>query len=271
MTESQTAPVVLVHGIFGFSQLTLGGLKIADYFRDIPDALRSGGHVVPTPPQLNPAGSVAERAQDLKRYLQDQSDVVGKRVHVIAHSLGGLDARFLISKLDMADRILSLTTIGAPHHGTPIADVVRENTDPALNEFMEHLGIDLKAVSDLTTQACRRFNIDVPDAPHVRYFSIAGQFEPPRNPLTRRPHGLLGRTHDIVREREQNNDGLVSVQSATFAERAETWVSLDVWEASHFRLINWGNNIVPSPFDFADTTIVERYRSLVAHVKQLVG
>jgi len=269
MNESQTAPMVLVHGIFGFSQLTLGGLKVADYFRDIPDALRRDGHVVPTPPQLNPAGSIVERAQDLKNYLQSNSEVLDKKVHIVAHSLGGLDARFMISKLDMADRVLSLTTIGTPHHGTPIADIVNEHTNPALNQFVEHLGIDIKAVIDLTTGACRQFNLDVLDSQGIGYFSIAGQFEPPR--ILGKPIGFLGHTHDLVSEREQNNDGLVSVQSATFAERSESWTSLGVWEANHFRLINWGTDIVPSPFELIDNTIVEKYRTLVTRVKELVG
>jgi triacylglycerol lipase len=269
MIESQTAPIVLVHGIFGFSQLTLGGLKVADYFRLIPDALRRDGHVVPTPPQLNPAGSIAERAQDLKNYLQAQNEIFDKKVHIVAHSMGGLDARYLISKLGMVDRVLSLTTIGTPHHGTPIADIVNEHTDPALNQFVEHLGIDIKAASDLTTRACRQFNLDVPDSPGIGYFSIAGQFEPPR--ILGKPLGLLGHTHDLVSEREQTNDGLVSVQSATFAERSETWLSLGMWEANHFRLINWGTDIVPSPFELIDNTIVEKYRTLVTRVIQLVG
>ena len=269
MIESQTAPIVLVHGIFGFSQLTLGGLNIADYFRLIPDALRRDGHVVPTPPQLNPAGSIAERALDLKEYLQSQNEVFDKKVHIVAHSLAGLDARQMISKLDMGDRVLSLTTIGTPHHGTPVANIVSEHTNPALNQFVEHLGIDIKAASDLTTRACRQFNLDVLDSPGIGYFSIAGQFEPPR--ILGRPIGLLGHIHDLVSEREQSNDGVVSVQSATLAERSESWTSLGVWEVSHFRLINWGTDIVPSPFELIDNTIVERYRALVTRVKDLVG
>ena len=90
MSESQTAPVVLVHGVLGFNRLMLGGLPIADYFRLIPEALRKDGHVVPDPPRLNPSGSSAERAQDLKNYLQDRSNVAvfEKKVHIVAHSMG---------------------------------------------------------------------------------------------------------------------------------------------------------------------------------------
>ena len=271
MNESKLAPIVLVHGILGFNQLTLGGLKVADYFRLIPEALRNDGHVVPQPPQLNRAGSIAERAQDLKDYLQDQSntEVFDKKVHIIAHSMGGLDSRFMISKLGMAERVLSLTTISTPHHGSPIADVVNEGTDPALNQFVEHLGIDIKGAFDLTTGACKKFNDDVPDSPGIGYFSIAGQFEPPR--IFGKPLGLLGLTHDIIKEREQSNDGLVSVQSATFAERPETWTTLNAWEANHFRVINWGTDIVPTLIELIDNTIVEKYRSLATRIKELVA
>jgi hypothetical protein len=94
MNESQTAPIVLVHGIFGFSQLTLGGLKIAEYFRLIPDALGRDGHVIPTPPQLNPAGSIAERAQDLKNYLQSHNEILNKKVHTRCAQFGWTGCAF---------------------------------------------------------------------------------------------------------------------------------------------------------------------------------
>lgn len=268
MSESQTAPIVLVHGILGFSQLTVGGLKTADYFRHIPEALRRDGHLVPTPPRLNPAGSIIERAEDLKNYLQHQNETLDRKVHIVAHSMGGLDARYMIAKLGMADRILSLTTIVTPHHGSPIADLVQQHTNPAVNQFVEHLGIDIKGAVDLTTGACRQFNLDVGDSQGVAYFSIAGQFEPPR--LFEKPHGLLGLTHDLIREREQSNDGLVSVASATFAERSASWTSLGVWNANHFRIVNWGTDILLTPSELIDNTILEGYRSLATRVKQLV-
>ena len=270
MNESQSAPIVLVHGILGFNQLKLAGLKVADYFRLIPDGLRNDGHVVPDPPQLNPAGSIAERAQDLKNYLHDANNgqVFDKKVHIFAHSMGGLDTRFMISKLGMADRVLSLTTIGTPHHGSPIADIVAAGTHPAVRQTVEHLGIDVKGAFDLTTDACRQFNNDVPDAPGVRYFSIAGQFEPPRTLAV--PRGLLGLAHDIIAIKQNGNDGLVSVASANLPERSG-WTSLDVWEVDHFRLVNWGMDILPTLSESGDHTILTRYRTLVARVKELVA
>ena len=274
MSDSRTeAPVVLVHGIFGFDQLTLGRTKIADYFRRIPKTLRDEGHVVPEPPQLNPAGSVAERAGDLQHYLEDptNTEVVGQKVHIVAHSMGGLDARYMISKLGMADRVLSLTTIGTPHHGSPIADLVVAGTNPILAQFVEQLGVDLAGIADLTTEASVRFNTEVVDSPQVQYFSVAGRFEPS---LLGAPLDILGLSHNMIRDQEGNNDGLVSVSSATFGQLRENWSFLGTWEADHFRLINWGTNISLSPFELMDNSILANYKDLIERwhlVKKLIG
>jgi len=257
-------PIVLVHGIFGFNQLMLRGAKLADYFRLIPDALRAAGHIVPRPPQLNLSGSIAKRAQDLKNYLTDpaNTEVAGKQVHIIAHSMGGLDARYMISKLGMADRVASLTTVGTPHHGSPIADLVVAGTDPIRTRILEHLGVDINGISDLTIGACRQFNQEVVDHPHVRYFSVAGRFKPKH--IVGPSLGVLGLSHDIIRKKEGDNDGLVSVKSATFGERQQNWTFLGAWEANHFRLVNWGTDLALTPFELKDDTIIAKHKALVA-------
>src|SRR4030095_5497233 len=105
---------------------------------------------------------------------QSHGEVAGRKIHLVAHSMGGLDSRYMISKLGMAEQVLSLTTIGTPHHGSPIADIVVKGSNPVLNEFVEHRAVNIKGVFDLTSAPCRKFNDDVPDAPGVRYFSIGG-------------------------------------------------------------------------------------------------
>ena len=128
------APIVLVHGLFGFGQLKLAGVGVADYFRLIPDALRAEGHEVPEPPSLNMGGSIAERAADLKEYLENRPEVAGRQVHLVAYSMGGMDSRFMISKLDMADRILSLTTIGTRTEAAPLPISPAPRPLPALTK-----------------------------------------------------------------------------------------------------------------------------------------
>lgn len=260
-TAPQQAPIVLVHGIFGFSRLAL-----ADYFRGIVKALRDDGHFVPDPPRLNLAGSIHERASDLARYLQTHAEVAGRRVHLVAHSMGGLDARHMISALGMAGRVISLTTIGTPHHGSPIADLVLAHADPALGGFMDAVGIDVTGIANLRTGFCRRFNLETVDSDGVRYFSVAGRFEPPRLPLLDTPLGVLGLTHDRVAALEGANDGLVSVRSARFGHDPGRWTFLGEWEGNHFRLVNWGADLLPNLLELRDTAIINKYRALARHI-----
>jgi triacylglycerol lipase len=69
--------------------------------------------------RLSPTGSVSLRAAQLARQVES---IRAERVNIIAHSMGGLDARYAITHLGLHSRVASLTTIGTPHHGTPIAD-----------------------------------------------------------------------------------------------------------------------------------------------------
>ena len=244
------APIVLAHGALGFDKLRLGGVPLADYFRGIPALLREGGNAVPEPPQLSPTGSVEDRAQELKKYLLGNPEIAGQPVHLLAHSMGGLDARYLISCLDMAARVLTLTTIGTPHQGSAFADWVLQNQQGFLRA-LARLGISGEALAELTTAKCRERNRQMPDAAGVCYFSIAGQYQPGRLDVLRFPHG-------VIRAAEGPNDGLVSVQSATYGEYLGTWE-----RCNHFRLINWPTNLVAPVGEFTDSLILDSYKALV--------
>jgi hypothetical protein len=112
-------PIVLAHGVLGFDALPLGFLHPA-YFRGVAETLRKAGnevHVI----RVSPVAGIAVRAAQLARQIRD---IPAERVNIVAHSMGGLDARYAISVLGLGDRVASLTTIGTPHHGTPLADTV---------------------------------------------------------------------------------------------------------------------------------------------------
>jgi triacylglycerol lipase len=209
--------------------------------------LEEAGNVVPEPPRLNPAGSIATRAQALKQYLDQRPEL--ERVHLLAHSMGGLDSRYLISRLGMAHRVLTLTTLGTPHQGTPFADQGIKLFRKVIDELARH-GIDLCGFLDLTTTAGAEFNRQTPDAPGVRYYSIAGQFEP-------RFGDLLQIPHRIIRRAAGANDGLVPVASATYGR------FLGTWAANHFRIMNWATNILLPLAELKDRTILDNYRGLI--------
>jgi triacylglycerol lipase len=216
-------PIVLVHGLLGFSRLYVGGWTVLSYFRNIPEALADVGNRVLLP-RLHPTHGVAHRAAELKEFLDREAP--GEHVHLIAHSMGGLDSRFMISRLGMADHVLSLTTLGTPHRGTAFADWGVRRVDRLVRPVFEMLGLSRQAFHDLTTAACCGFNEETPDAPNVCYFSVAGQFTLD----WRRPEWQV--PFRIIEALEGPNDGLVSVASATWGEHC------DVWEGDHASLVN---------------------------------
>ena len=88
-------------------------------------------------------------------------------VNVIAHSMGGLDARYMITHLGMAEQVRSLTTVATPHHGTFVADwfVANFRQRVPLLLALEAVGINVDGFKDCRLAECKTFNAATPDAP----------------------------------------------------------------------------------------------------------
>lgn len=89
-------PIVLAHGLMGFDELRLMGnlLPGIAYWRGIADAMRQNNIEVITT-AVPSTGSIKERAEVLHEQIRTKAP--GKDVNIIAHSMGGLDSRYLIS------------------------------------------------------------------------------------------------------------------------------------------------------------------------------
>jgi triacylglycerol lipase len=138
-------PVVLVHGICGFEEVRLFGWR-RSYFAKVGEHLRMLGVTVHHA-RLPPLAAVPERAARLADFIRA---IPAERVNVIAHSMGGLDARYAIAKLGAAERIASLVTIGTPHHGTPLADLVGNGPARAARALVKRLGLPSDCLDWLT-------------------------------------------------------------------------------------------------------------------------
>ena len=200
--------IVLAHGILRFDELNvLLGRDIGPrYFDGIGDFLRQHGFTVDEP-AVNFCGSLEERAKDLKARFDKFPP--GEQFHIIAHSMGGLDARkMLFDHPEMARRVRCLTTIGTPHLGTSSADL-------GFSLGAEHLialskVIDLAGFRDLTTTACARFNETVRErevANGVRYRAVAATESVLRTTL------LLAVTANQLAAEGQSSDGIVPQSS----------------------------------------------------------
>jgi triacylglycerol lipase len=222
-------PVVLVHGLFGFDRIGM-----LHYFRGIANHLESLGchaHAV----RLPRAASVPERAARLVELIEGLGH---PRVDVIAHSLGGLDARYALSKLGLSSRVRALVTVGTPHHGTPLAAIGEAGVLRAVRKVMRLFGI--KALDWLSPAALERFNAEVPDAPGVRYTCVVGGIRAEKTgiPLALSP------VHHYLRQVAGPNDGLVPLASQVWGE-----VLAEI-EADHFAQVGW-RFTVRSTFDAA--------------------
>ncbi len=219
-------PVVLAHGILGFDKLSVGN---AAYFRGVePRLSRHGTRVYAF--KVRPVASIAARAEDLVRAV---NELDAKRVNIIAHSMGGLDARYAVAKLGLHKRVASITTVGTPHRGTPLADFGTNlwGLAPAARVILDTVGIDISGFFELTTEKMQRFNADVPDARGVFYGSwlaLASGGVASTNPL-------LLPTWRLIRERAGENDGLVPSSSQAWGER------LGEVEADHWAQIGWSH------------------------------
>ncbi len=189
-------PIVLVHGFSGFSDL--GPLQ---YFYGILDEFHDAGLEAFAPNQP-PYSAVHDRALVLANHLDQILDDTGaEKVHLICHSQGGLDCRYLVSQLGYDNRVFDIITIATPHRGTPLADMAADAPDGVVNPaglFMGWLfgllegdppdqsawdndqtseevwAADMvSAVSSMTEEGTALFNAMVPDHENVPVFSVA--------------------------------------------------------------------------------------------------
>ncbi|KAJ8087398.1 lipase 2 [Marasmius tenuissimus] len=207
-------PMILCHGLFGFDTIS----NIVDYWNDIPSALTAAGAEVFVA-RVPATSSVETRAGILVQQIATRYP--NRSVHLIGHSMGGLDCRYLTTHLlDGAGfEVLSITTLATPHWGSPAADLLATThaaENPVARTLMNMVPAgdgDGQAFVSLSTATAHDFNMKTVDRPGVRYFSYGCTFNP----------GVVdavawGPTHAHISLVEGENDGVVSLKSAQWGE-----------------------------------------------------
>lgn len=217
-------PILFAHGYFGFD--ALGVPRRPEYFRGIRAALEAEGHVVHVA-RVSPTAGVAKRATELAAQVRR----IGGRVNIIAHSMGGLDARYAIAALGLADAVASLVTVGTPHFGTPLADGSAGvlNDLQTTRRLLATMGMNLDGLYDLTTPHMAAFNREVLDHPGVLYASVVGSVNHRLLPV----NALLAPGYAFLWRRAGANDGVVPAASQRWGE------VLDEIDADHWAQIGW--------------------------------
>lgn len=219
-------PIVLAHGLGGFVEFRIFGITI-QYFKGIKKHLEDCGYTIFVT-KVKPTASIKDRAEDLKNAILTFTD---SKVHIIGHSMGGLDARYMISKLGMADKVATLVTIGTPHWGSYFADwgVKVLGRGCKCIWFIEKiLRIDTQGFIDVTTKKCNEFNKNILDIDGVRYISYAGVQK------WYKINCFLQTPYWYIRYKAGANDGLVHTESAKWGEfrgivAADHWNQIGWW------------------------------------------
>ena len=207
-------PILMVHGVF------FRDFRYLNYWGRIPAALEANGATIFYGNHQS-AASVADSGREIADRIQQILKETGcGKVNIIAHSKGGLDSRYAISKLGMAPYVASLTTINTPHRGCEFADYLlgkipekqQQTVANAYNSALKKLGDTnpdfIAAVTDLTASACENLNRELPD-PQGVYIQSTGS-------CMKKPSGgrfPLNTTNSFVKQFDGENDGLVGYES----------------------------------------------------------
>jgi triacylglycerol lipase len=222
--RSTRNPIVLAHGWGGIEHLVPEQLGYR-YFRGIPEMLRLRGHAVHVA-YVPPTASIDLRAQQLAIQIK-QLDC---QVNIIAHSMGGLDARLAIARYGLDEHVASLTTIGTPHHGTPLADAALVFGEwRRARKFLGHVGLNVDGLYDVSTARMREFNAEVPNAPGVFYSNIIAAADHKVGGV----HAMLAAGHRYLLRTAGPNDGVVPARSQLWGE------TLEEIDADHWAQIGW--------------------------------
>ncbi|AMP05105.1 esterase/lipase family protein [Collimonas pratensis] len=113
-------PVILVNGLFGTDDYLKGpSFQGFPYWYGIVEDLQRHGAKVYVASVRTIDGEAA-RGQDLLDFINKVAP--GQKVNLIGHSQGGFTVRYVAQIAP--DRVASVTTIGTPHWGAPLADVI---------------------------------------------------------------------------------------------------------------------------------------------------
>lgn len=192
-------------------------------FRHLQKVLRAKGFNVYISKQ-DALGSIEENGIKLRDEILEiiKKENVPK-IHIIAHSKGGLDARYCIDKCGMDKYVLSLTTLSTPHRGSVMASNLLKMPhflavmlNLYWNIFFRLIGDEkpnlIVAAKELTPEYLEKFNQNVLNREGVYYQSYAAVPLKKQKSYLSFPHFLMKKFG------KKDNDGLVDLESAKWGD-----------------------------------------------------
>ena len=267
-------PIVFSHGMAGFIRVGTDQFGLDYWYQILPDLARNGANVWAT--RVSPFNSSEIRGEQLLEQVKEIAAITGAdKVNLIGHSHGGPTIRYVAGSEPKL--VASLTTVGAPHKGSPVADLILKAEGTAIEApLVGTINLVSKAItwaqgldpnsyphdslaggSSLTASGSAKFNQRYPigmpttgcgegayQQKGIYKYSFTGVGQV-TNPLD--PDSALKVTALLI-DGGKENDGLVSRCSAKFGKTIRdnyNWNHLD--EVN--QLLGLKNVFAPDPVD----------------------
>lgn len=256
-------PIILLHGI-GFRDL-----QYFNYWGRIPKELVRNGATVYYGHQ-EAWGTIENNAQVIKKKIEEVlAENNCDKVNIIAHSKGGLDARYLISGLHMEEHVATLTTMSTPHRGSELLNILNKLPDGIYHLVSSMFDRTYRRFGDanpdcyhaskqLSSEFCQEFNEKYPDSPKVYYQSYASIVKHTLGDNLLSIPNLL-----MFFAGASKNDGLVTAESAKWGNFKKTFVSTGRRGISHGDMIDLKRE------DYKGFDVIEAYVEIVAQLKEM--
>lgn len=255
-------PILMLHGV-GFRDH-----KMFSYWGRVPKELVKNGAVIYYGHQEG-WGVTEENALVIReRIMQILEENHCDKVNIIAHSKGGIEARYAIGALGMGDKVASLTTVCTPHRGSAIVPFLRRMPE-GLYRFICHC-IDqaFRAYGDVRPDVyrsgleldpayCEEFNRKYPDHPGIYYQSYTSVMKGWYS------EWLCSIPYLVLKRLAGDNDGLVTEESAKWGNFRGTVTPAGRRGISHADMIDLHQE------DYKGFDVIEFYVKIVNELKMM--
>ena len=255
-------PLLLVHGM-GFRDF-----KRVNYWGRIPAALQKAGALIYYG-QQDSNGSIEANAQQLASQIDKAlADAAVDKLNIIAHSKGGLEARYLISTLGYAGKVASLTTLSTPHHGSITVDELMRFPQPLIRFGCKMVDLWFRLLGDKSpstyeavrafqTENAKNFNVHNPDMPQVYYQSYSFVMKKAGSDW------LMSIPYWAVKHYEGDNDGLLAPRATQWTNYKGVYSGVNRRGISHMDEIDFRRKPLSKKQGDGVTDITDLYVAIV--------
>lgn len=255
-------PILMLHGV-GFRDH-----KLLSYWGRVPGELVKNGAVVYYGHQEG-WGVTQENAFAVRdRILQMLEENHCDKVNIIAHSKGGIEARYAIGALEMGDKVASLTTVCTPHHGSPLVPFLRRMPEGLYRFLCRCIDWGFRAYGDerpdvyrsgleLDPAYCEEFNRKYLDHPGIYYQSYTSIMKGWYSEL------FCSIPYMVLKRLAGDNDGLVPEESAKWGTFRGTVTPAGWRGISHADMIDLHHE------DLKGFDVIEFYIKIVNELKMM--